>query len=130
MAELIKRLTKRMGIKNTISDFFKLGEIKDTVLNLFEAKFELKKMEIQEKAEKGVAELIFFLILIILGSMLLIFLLILAAFGLNNWLGGVYGFVVISCLLSVVIAFFYVSKNTVKKVIREAIQRAMDAMDK
>lgn len=118
-----------MSLKNSIGDLFKLGEIKDSVVSLIEAKLELKKIEIQEKAERGVAELIFAILLMILGSIVLIFVLILAAFGLNVWLGEPYGYVVILVLLLITFGVMFNKKREIKEMITETIQKEMDAMD-
>ncbi|AWV99645.1 phage holin family protein [Arcticibacterium luteifluviistationis] len=118
-----------MSLKSSIGDLFKLGEIKDSVISLIEAKFELKKIEIQEKAERGVAELIFTILLLILGSTVLVFVLILAAFGLNVWLGEPYGYVTILVLLLITFAVVYKKKREIKEMITETIQKEMDAMD-
>ena len=90
---------------------------------------ELKKIEIQEKAERGVAELIFVILLMILGSIVLVFALILAAYGLNVWLGEPYGYVVILVLLLLTLGIVYNKKSEIKEIITETIQKEMDAMD-
>lgn len=118
-----------MGLRNSIGDLLKLGEIKDSIISLFEAKFELKKIEIQEKAERGVAELIFVILLMILGSIVLVFALILAAYGLNVWLGEPYGYVVILVLMLLTVSIVYNKKSEIKEIITETIQKEMDAMD-
>lgn len=118
-----------MGLKNTISDLFKLGEIKDAVIHLIEAKFELKKLEIQEKAERGISQLIFTIGLVIFIAVVLVFILQLIAFGLNVWLGEPYGLVVILSVLIIVLAIVYSRKETIKDKIKETIQKEMDAMD-
>ena len=40
-----------MGFKKNIAELFQLGEIKDSIIGLVEAKVQLKKIEIQEKVE-------------------------------------------------------------------------------
>lgn len=47
-----------MSLKSSISDFFKFDELKDNFIKLIEAKFELKKLEIQEKFENLITDLI------------------------------------------------------------------------
>jgi hypothetical protein len=37
-----------MSIKSSISDYFKIDELKENLIKLIEAKFELKKLEVQE----------------------------------------------------------------------------------
>lgn len=118
-----------MGLRSNISDLLKLGEIKDSVVDLIEAKFELKKIEIQEKAERGISELIFTLGLVILGALVLVFILILAAYGLNVWLGTPYGYLIIMILLLITFSSAYANKRTIKEIIRDTIQKEMDAMD-
>jgi uncharacterized membrane protein YqjE len=118
-----------VGIKNKLSDMFKLGEIKDKVIELIEAKFELKKLEIQEKAERGMAELIFSLGLIIFLAVILVFVLHFIAFGLNVWLGEPYGDVVILVFLLVSLIIIYIRKDDIKDMIRKTIEKELDAMD-
>jgi hypothetical protein len=44
-----------MELKEKILGYLKLDELKDNFLKLIEAKFELKKLEIQEKLESKLA---------------------------------------------------------------------------
>jgi hypothetical protein len=118
-----------MGIKNTLSDMFNLGEIKDKIIELIEAKFELKKLEIQEKAEKGVAEVIFALGLMIFLAVILVFVLHFIAYGLNVWLGEPYGDVIILVLLIISLLMIYTRKDNIKEKIKSVIEKEMDAMD-
>lgn len=118
-----------MGLRNNLSDLLRLGKIKDSLVRFIEAKFELKKIEIQEKAEKGIAELIFTLGLVILGAIVLVFILILAAYGLNSWLGTPLGYIIILVILLATFIGVYVNKGTIKDKIRDTIQKEMDAMD-
>ncbi|MFT4735056.1 MAG: putative membrane protein YqjE [Algoriphagus sp.] len=122
-------LNSLMGLRNNLSDLLRLGKIKDSLVRFIEAKFELKKIEIQEKAEKGIAELIFTLGLVILGAIVLVFILILAAYGLNSWLGTPLGYIIILVILLATFIGVYVNKGTIKDKIRDSIQKEMDAMD-
>ena len=122
-------LNNLMGLRNNLSNLLRLGEIKDSMVRFIEAKFELKKIEIQEKAERGVAELIFTLGLVILGAIVVVFVLILAAYGLNVWLGTPYGYLMILAFLILTFISVYVNKVTIKGKIRDIIQKEMDAMD-
>ncbi|WP_304237140.1 phage holin family protein [Jiulongibacter sediminis] len=118
-----------MGLKNSLSDLFKLGEIKDSVIKLIEAKFELKKLEIQEKIERAVADAVFRFIFLVLASVALVFLLMIVAWGLNVWLGAPWGYVIIFAFLLIFLATLYSKRDTIKTAIREVIQKEMDAMD-
>ncbi|MGR3811114.1 phage holin family protein [Jiulongibacter sp. NS-SX5] len=118
-----------MGLKNSLSDLFKLGEIKDSVIKLIEAKFELKKLEIQEKIERAVADAIFRFVFLVLGSIAVVFLLMIAAWGLNLWLGAPWGYVLIFALLAITLGVIYLKRTDIKLTIREVIQKEMDAMD-
>ncbi|MFT6879260.1 MAG: putative membrane protein YqjE [Arcticibacterium sp.] len=122
-------LNSLMGLRNNLSDLLRLGKIKDSLVRFIEAKFELKKIEIQEKAEKGIAELIFTLGLVILGAIVLVFILILAAYGLNSWLGTPLGYIIILVILLATFIGVYVNKGTIKDKIRDTIQKEMDVMD-
>lgn len=118
-----------MGLKNSLSDLFKLGEIKDSVIKLIEAKFELKKLEIQEKIERAVADAIFRFVFLVLGAVTLVFLLLIVAWWLNQWLGAPWGYVTIFGLLLVMLIVVYTGRNKIKTAVREIIQKEMDAMD-
>jgi uncharacterized membrane protein YqjE len=118
-----------VGFKNSISDLFKLGEIKDAVIQLVEAKFELKKIEIQEKAERGVSELIFTLGLVMFLAIILVFALQIVAYGLNLWLGEPYGLLAVLGFLIILIALVYSERDKIKDKIKDTIQKEMDAMD-
>lgn len=118
-----------MGLKNTLSDLLKVGDIKDTIIKLVEAKFELKKLEIQEKIERAVADAVFRFMFLVLASVVLIFVLIIASWGLNVWLGTPWGYVTILVLLLIGLGLFYAQRDSVKREIREIIQKEMDAMD-
>jgi uncharacterized membrane protein YqjE len=118
-----------VGFKNSISDLFKLGETKDAVIKLVEAKFELKKLEIQEKAERGISELIFTLGLVIFSSVVLVFVLQIVAYCLNLWLGEPYGLLAVLGFLIILIALVYSERDKIKDKIKNTIQKEMDAMD-
>jgi uncharacterized membrane protein YqjE len=118
-----------VGFKNSISDLFKLGETKDAVIKLVEAKFELKKLEIQEKAERGISELIFTLGLVIFSSVVLVFVLQIVAYCLNLWLGEPYGLLSVLGFLIILIALVYSERDKIKDKIKNTIQKEMDAMD-
>ena len=47
-----------MSIKSSISDYFKIDELKENLIKLIEAKFELKKLEVQEKIEGLISDIV------------------------------------------------------------------------
>jgi 1,4-dihydroxy-2-naphthoate octaprenyltransferase len=59
----------------------------------------------------------------------LVFLLLIAVWGLNLWLGEPWGLVIIFTLLLIILAVVYSKKDQIKSSIREVIQKEMDAMD-
>ncbi|MCR9062963.1 MAG: phage holin family protein [Cytophagales bacterium] len=118
-----------MGLKNSLSDLLKIGEIKDNVIGLIEAKFELKKLEIQEKAERAVADLIYRFIFLIVATFSMVFMLILIAWSVNQWLGEPWGYVIILAIMLLILLFFHLKRDEVKEQIKEVIQKEMDAMD-
>ncbi len=111
-----------MGLKETISGVFKLGELKDQVLNLFEAKFELKKIEIQEKAEKAIADLLFKLVLALLSVIIICLFSVWAALALNSALGYSWGFVIIIGFYLLLLLLIYLTKDKIALRIREKVE--------
>ena len=70
-----------------MSDFLKIGELKENLIKLIEAKFELTKLNVQDKIEGIVVKVAYALITFILGIVVIIFLSILIALGLNHLIG-------------------------------------------
>ena len=52
-----------MGLKESVSDYLKFDELKENFIKLIEAKFELKKVEIQENIERKLAKILVFIVI-------------------------------------------------------------------
>jgi hypothetical protein len=52
-----------MSLKDSVMGFLKIDELKENLVKLLEAKFELKKIEIIDNAKPKIADLVFKLIL-------------------------------------------------------------------
>lgn len=115
-----------MGLRDKLSDLFNLGELKDAVISLIEAKFELKKIEILEKSERAIADLLYYMIFALIASIALVFILILAAFGLNKLLGEPYGTLLILILVLICLLIYHAKRYEVKAKLRERIQKEID----
>lgn len=116
-----------MSIKSKISDLFNLSELKDQVFTIIEAKFELKKMELQEKAESGMAELGFVMILALIGVLIVTFSLILLGWLISHfWLGEPWGFVLILVLLIGVLMWAIKLKSYFTTKLKILIQKETD----
>lgn len=107
-----------MSIKSSISDFFKVEELKENVTKLVEAKIELKKLEVLGKAESLIAKLalnVFFgLILLIVFIFLNILIgLLINHFSHSTWIGFVSVFIFYILLFLIV----YLNKETFAKII-------------
>jgi uncharacterized membrane protein YqjE len=75
-----------MSIKSSIADYLRLDELKENFLKLIEAKFELKKLEVQEKLSTLLADLLVKLVIGFFILLAFIFINIIIAIMLNNWL--------------------------------------------
>ncbi len=116
-----------MSLKSSISDFFKFDELKDNFIKLIEAKFELKKLEIQEKLENLITDLIvkiavgiFLFMAFIMGNILL-------AVGLNILLDSSwYGFGIVFVMYLIISFIVFINRNAlldqVRKKVNEKVQ--------
>lgn len=116
-----------MGLKSSISDYFKLDELKDNLLNLIEAKFELKKLDIQEKIEGLVSGILVKIVMGIFLVMVFFFLNILLAVGLNyltktSWAG----YAILTGLYLVLWLIFKTQKPKVEEIIKRKIGETLD----
>lgn len=118
-----------MGLKQNITELFQLGEIKDTLVGLIEAKVNLKKIEIQEKVEYGVGKLIYILLQAFLGLLCFTFVMILVAYFLNVWLGAPWGYVIVLGITLLALGIFNLKSEEIKKAIRERVVKEVDAVD-
>jgi Putative Actinobacterial Holin-X, holin superfamily III len=112
-----------MSLKDSVMGFLKIDELKDNLIKLLEAKFELKKIEIIDKAKPKIADIIFKLILTVLG--LFIYIFVMMALGLlignllnANWLG----VLIIAVVHAIILLIFVLQKESVMKVIGEKLE--------
>ncbi len=110
-----------------MSDFLKIGELKDNLVKLIEAKFELTKLNVQDKIEGIVVKAAHALITFILGVIVVIFLSILLALGMNyllksSWLG----FLIIFSFYAIILAIFVFAKASVLQAIKKKVAEIVD----
>lgn len=117
-----------MGLKQNLSDLLRIGDIKDAVIEIIEAKVQLKKIEIQEKAEEGISGLIYGILLASGALLCVIFALILLAYFLNQWLGEPWGYVINFALAIIALVILKSQKVAIKAKIQEEIIKEMDSM--
>lgn len=116
-----------MNIKGEIEKYLRLGELKDTFIQLIEAKFELKKLEVQEQIERLVVELIFALVAAFFVLIIAILLSVLAGEGLNQLLHSSWlGYATMCCIYLVSLIFWLSQRITVKRVIKRKVEKIVD----
>lgn len=111
-----------MSLKTSVSDFFKIDELKDNLLRLAESKFELKKLEILGKIEKMLAKIVMNVLLAIFVFIIFLLLNILVAAIINYYTRSYWiGYACITGLYAVLFAVFYFFKDWVFKKIEAII---------
>ncbi len=112
-----------MGLFDKIGGMLNLNELKDQVLGLMEAKFELKKIELQEKAEEQIAAAFYKLIFVFLGFIILVLLSVWGALALNALIGYPFGFVLIILFYAFIILVVYLLRKSIAFKIREKLEQ-------
>jgi uncharacterized membrane protein YqjE len=116
-----------MNIKTEIEKYLKLGELKNTFVQLVEAKFELKKLELQEKVEQLVTDLVFLLVASFFGFAILLLLSVLLGEGLNQWLGSPWlGYVLVVSLYLLIFIGWVANRTVVKQQIKRRVEELVD----
>lgn len=110
-----------------MSDFLKIGELKENLVKLIEAKFELTKLNVQDKIEGIALKVAYAFITFILGIIVIIFLSILIALGINhllesNWLG----FLIMFIFYAIILAIFIFAKESVLSTIKKRVEEVID----
>lgn len=110
-----------------MSDFLKIGELKENLVKLIEAKFELTKLNVQDKIEGIAVKAVYALITFILGMVVIIFLSILISLGLNyllksSWLG----FLIMFFIYLIIFSLFLFKKESVIEAIKKKTQAVID----
>jgi uncharacterized membrane protein len=110
-----------------MSDFLKIGELKDNLVKLIEAKFELTKLNVQDKVESVAVKAVHALVTFILGVVVLIFLSILIAIGLNILLKSSWaGFLIVFAIYAIIFAVFIFAKDAVIASIKKKVEEVVD----
>lgn len=121
------KLIKIMSIKSSISDYFKIDELKDNLVKLIEAKFELKKLEVQEKIEgliSGIAVKIVMGVFLVMVFMLLNLLL---AATINHFTHTFWaGYVILIAVYLILWWVFKTQKAKVETIIKTKIGETLD----
>jgi uncharacterized membrane protein YqjE len=116
-----------MGIKSKISEYFNFGELKDNMVRLVEAKFELKKIEIQEKLEGLAAQFLIKLFTFLVLFAIIIFASILIAVLLNQWIGSSWaGYAIMLGIYILVFAILSIKEDKVEEVIVNVIRKEIE----
>jgi protein-S-isoprenylcysteine O-methyltransferase Ste14 len=106
--------------------FKRLEEIRDTLYKYVEVRTELFKTESQEKIENIAIQLVYLVVITCLGFGVALFILILIASLLNNWLESRYlGFLIILLLFVLLLAFGLLKQNTLKNAIKKLFYEAL-----
>ncbi|MDZ7936292.1 MAG: phage holin family protein [Emticicia sp.] len=110
-----------------MSDFLKIGELKENLVKLIEAKFELTKLSVQDKIEGIAVKAAYALITFILSIIVVIFLSILIAIGLNNLIGSSWlGFLIMFSVYAIILAIFIIAKASVLSTIKKRVEEIVD----
>lgn len=110
-----------MNIKENITD------LRDNVIKLIEAKFELGKLEVQDKVEWVAVKAIYGLLMAFLGLMALIFINIIIAIFINDLLNSQYWGYVICLLLDVLFLFILnFRKEQIQTSIKHIVEKMVD----
>ncbi len=121
------KLIKIMSIKSSISDYFKIDELKDNLVKLIEAKFELKKLEVQEKIEgliSGIAVKIVMGVFLVMVFMLLNLLL---AATINHFTHTFWaGYVILIAVYLILWWVFKTQKAKVETIIKTKVGETLD----
>jgi uncharacterized membrane protein YqjE len=116
-----------MNLKDDMSDFLKIGELRENIVKLIEAKFELAKLGVQDKIESIVVKAVHALLTFILGIVVLIFLSILLAVGLNILLKNSWaGFLIMFVVYLIILAVFIFAKDVVISSIKKKVEEIVD----
>ena len=110
-----------------MSDFLKIGELKENLVKLIEAKFELTKLNVQDKIEGIAVKAAYALITFILSMVVIIFLSILIAIGLNHLLQSSWlGFLIMFSIYTIILAIFIFAKDSVQNTIKKRVEEIVD----
>jgi Flp pilus assembly protein TadB len=116
-----------MSIKSSISDYFKIDELKENLIKLIEAKFELKKLEVQEKIEGLISGIVVKVVMAVFLFMGFLFLNILLAIGINYLTNTSYaGYAILVAFYLILWYIFNTQKAKVEAIIKNKVAEALD----
>jgi uncharacterized membrane protein YqjE len=115
-----------MSLKSSISDFFRVEELRDNVLKLAESKFELKKLELLAKVEKLLGKIVMNVLIALFVFMIFLLLNILIAAIINHYTSSFWiGYACVTGFYCLLFLIFHFNKPKVSKVIEAKIADMM-----
>jgi uncharacterized membrane protein YqjE len=116
-----------MSIKSSISDYFKIDELKDNLIKLIEAKFELKKLEVQEKIEGLISGLVVKIVMAVFLVMVFLFSNILLAVGINYLTNAIWvGYAILIVVYLILWFVFNTQKAKIEAIVKIKVAEALD----
>lgn len=116
-----------MSIKSSISDYFKIDELKDNLIKLIEAKFELKKLEVQEKIEGLISGIVVKIVMGVFLVMVFVLLNILLAETINHLTHTFWaGYVILIAVYLILWLVFKTQKAKVEAIIKAKVGETLD----
>ncbi len=116
-----------MSIKSSISDYFKIDELKENLIKLIEAKFELKKLEVQEKIEGLISGIVVKVVMAVFLVMVFLLLNMLLAVGINYLTNTIWaGYAILMAIYLILWVIFNSQKAKVEAIIKTKVGEALD----
>ena len=116
-----------MSIKSSISDYFKIDELKENLIKLIEAKFELKKLEVQEKIERLISGIVVKIVMAAFLVLAFVLLNILLAETINHLTNKFWaGYVILIVVYLILWLIFKTQKAKVEVIIKAKVGETLD----
>jgi uncharacterized membrane protein YqjE len=116
-----------MSIKSSISDYFKIDELKENLIKLIEAKFELKKLEVQEKIEGLISDIVVKIVMAAFLVLAFVLLNILLAETINHLTNKFWaGYVILIVVYLILWLIFKTQKAKVEVIIKAKVGETLD----
>jgi uncharacterized membrane protein YqjE len=116
-----------MSIKSSISDYFKIDELKENLIKLIEAKFELKKLEVQEKIEGLISDIVVKIVMAVFLVLAFVLLNILLAETINHLTNKFWaGYVILIVVYLILWLIFKTQKAKVEVIIKAKVGETLD----
>ncbi len=107
--------------------FEKIEEVWNYLFKYLETRLDLIKTETQERLENIVIQLIYLIVLLLLAALTGIFLFIMLALGINEWLNSRYvGFLIVFGLLAASTAIWARAGRQVQQAVRQLLFRVFN----